>query len=117
MEKAKKARLQKAGWSVSKTPDFLGLSPEQLELIDLKISLGEAVRARRVALGMSQVEFARRLTTSQPRLVKIEQGDASLDLLMRALFTLKARTHAARIIGNAPDSPRKAAPRRALAAI
>lgn len=102
MDKAKRARLEAAGWAVSETPDFLGLTPEQTELIDLKIELGEAVRERREALQLSQVELAKQLATSQPRLAKIEQGDASLDALMRALIVLKARPEAARIVGAKP---------------
>lgn len=99
MDKTKQKKLEQAGWTISDSPDFLALSQEQLELIDLKISLGELVRTKREALGLSQTEFAKRMSTSQPRLVKIEQGGASLDLLMRALLVLGARTTAARIIG------------------
>ena len=99
MDKTKQQKLQTAGWTISDTPDFLDLSKEQLELIDLKISLGELVRIKREAQGLSQIEFAKRMSTSQPRLVKIEQGGASLDLLMRALLVLGARSTAARIIG------------------
>lgn len=109
MDKAKQAKLEKAGWTVSPTPDFLGLSSEAMELIDLKIELGEAVKAKREVQKLSQAELAKRLATSQPRLVKIEQGEASLDLLMRALLVLGERAQAARIIGG-KSTPRKAPP-------
>ena len=107
MDKTKRVRLEKSGWTVSATPEFLNLSREQLELIDLKIDLGEAVRAKREAQKMSQAELAKRLATSQPRLVKIEQGEASLDLLMRALLVLGERAQAGLIISGKATPARK----------
>ena len=110
MDETKRAKLEKAGWTVSGTPEFLSLSREQMELIDLKIDFGEAVRAKRESLKMSQAELAKRLATSQPRLVKIEQGEASLDLLMRALFVLGERAQAGLIISGKATPSRKRVP-------
>lgn len=41
MNAAQKARLKKAGWTVGTTADFLDLSLEELQLVELKLALGE----------------------------------------------------------------------------
>ena len=50
------------------------------------------VRERRLKLGLSQVELASRLGSSQSRVAKLEGADAtvSLDLLIRGLLALGA---------------------------
>jgi transcriptional regulator with XRE-family HTH domain len=50
------------------------------------------VRERRLKLGLSQVELASRLGSSQSRVAKLEAADAtvSLDLLIRGLLALGA---------------------------
>ena len=60
--------------------------------IDLKIRLAEALRQRRQDKGLSQVDLAAKLRSSQSRVAKMEAGDStvSLDLLIRSLITLGA---------------------------
>jgi DNA-binding XRE family transcriptional regulator len=50
--------------------------------------LVKLVRERRKGLGLSQGEVAKRIGSDQSRIAKLEQGDASLDLIVRALFAL-----------------------------
>jgi len=54
--------------------------------------LSRSVRERRLKLGLSQVELASRLGSSQSRVAKLEGADAtvSLDLLIRGLLALGA---------------------------
>ena len=61
-------------------------------LVELKVSLARALRQARIKLGLSQVELAQRMRSSQSRVAKIEAGDASvsLDLIVRALFAAGA---------------------------
>ncbi len=40
MEHAKRKRLEKAGWRVGSTADFLGLSGVEEALVDMKLALG-----------------------------------------------------------------------------
>ncbi len=47
MRADKRKKLKTAGWIVGDSSDFLGLTPEELAYIDMKISLGNALRARR----------------------------------------------------------------------
>ncbi len=92
MRKAKKARLERAGWRVGTMAEFLGLTPAEEALIELKVALSRSVKARRTRQRLTQAEMARRLGSSQSRVAKMEAGDpsVSLDLLVRSLFAMGA---------------------------
>lgn len=93
MKAAKKSRLEKAGFRVGSTAEFLNLSPEETTLVNMRLSLAGAVRGRRARLGFSQSELARRLGSSQSRVAKIEAGESnvSFDLLVRAMLATGAK--------------------------
>ena len=61
-------------------------------LVEVKLALADALRARRAKLGWTQEALARRLGSSQSRVAKMEAGDGSvsIDLLVRALAGLGA---------------------------
>jgi ribosome-binding protein aMBF1 (putative translation factor) len=92
MHKRKRKALEAAGWRVGNTQEFLGLSDAEVTLIDVKLALGRAVRAKRVQKRMSQADVATRVRSSQSRVAKMESGDAtvSIDLLVRTLLALGA---------------------------
>ena len=92
MRKEKKKRLEAKGWRVGTAKDFLGLTDEESAYIELKIRLAEGLRQRRQEKGLSQVDLAAKLQSSQSRVAKMEAGDpsVSLDLLIRSLITLGA---------------------------
>ena len=92
MKQAKRKRLQAAGWRVGSTAEFLGLSPEDVMLVEIKLALATALRARRTKLGLTQHALARRLGSSQSRVAKMEAADRSvtMDLLVAALAVLGA---------------------------
>ena len=93
MNKTKRTRLEARGWRVGSAKEFLGLSPEETALVETRLALSQALRSRRVAHGLTQSELARRLKSSQSRVAKMEAGDrtVSVDLLVKALFSLGAR--------------------------
>jgi ribosome-binding protein aMBF1 (putative translation factor) len=93
MKKAKQKRLEARGWRVGTASTFLGLSPEEAALVEMKVNLSRALRARREARGLSQVDLAKRLQSSQSRVAKMEAADrtVSIDLLVRGLVVLGAR--------------------------
>ena len=93
MKKAKRARLEAAGWKIGSTSDFLNLTPEEAAFVETKLALSHTLRRRRTAQHMSQFALARRLNSSQSRVAKMEAADAtvSVDLLLRALFALGAK--------------------------
>jgi ribosome-binding protein aMBF1 (putative translation factor) len=87
MKAAKAKRLKTAGWKISSTKDFLRLDDQEAALVEVKLCLMDALRQMRRRRGISQIELARRMGSSQSRIAKIEAGDpsVSLDLILRAL--------------------------------
>ena len=101
MDKAKRRKLEAKGWRIGSAQEFLGLQPEEVALIEVKLALSRNVRKLRLNRKVTQFELARRLHSSQSRVAKIEAGDSSisLDLLVRTLIVLGAsRKDLARII-------------------
>ncbi len=92
MNKTKRAKLEARGWQVGNAAEFLELTPEEAAYLDLKLSLTEALRARRTAKHLTQTDLAKRLGSSQSRVAKMEAGDSSVsvDLLLRSLLALGA---------------------------
>ena len=92
MRKQKKKRLAAKGWKIGTVKEFLGLSHEESAYIELKIRLAAGLRRRRQQKGLSQLELAAKLQSSQSRVAKMEAGDpsVSLDLLIRSLISLGA---------------------------
>jgi ribosome-binding protein aMBF1 (putative translation factor) len=102
MNAAKRTRLKKAGWQIGSAADFLGLSVQEAALIEMKLALARDLQKRRQTSGITQVQLAKRLETSQSRVAKMESADGSvtLDLLVRALLALGATPKAlARTLG------------------
>jgi DNA-binding XRE family transcriptional regulator len=92
MDRGKRERLEAAGWKAGSAADFLGLSDEEAAFVELKLSLSESLKERRIALGLTQGELARRVGSSQSRVAKMEASDpsVSLDLLVRAILATGA---------------------------
>jgi len=92
MDSNKRKRLGAAGWKIGNTAGFLGLSPEESALVDMRVALSRTLRERRMAAGFTQTAFATQLGSSQSRIAKLEAGDpsVSLDLLIRALLVVGA---------------------------
>lgn len=90
MDKAKQARLEAAGWKVGTPKEFLGLSEEDAEYVEIKVALAAFLKQRRTVLHISQNVAAKRLHSSQSRIAKMEGADksVSLDLLLRSIFGL-----------------------------
>jgi predicted XRE-type DNA-binding protein len=110
MRKAKRKRLEAAGWKVGTVQEFLGLTDAEAELVELRVALAEALYERRSRRRLTQQQVARGIRSSQSRVAKMEAGadGVSLDLLVLALLKLGVtRRELARII--APPRRRRAA--------
>lgn len=108
MNKAKRKKLERRGWKVGSTSEFLGLTAEEARFVELKLALSLWLREWRAARKLTQIDLAQRLKSSQSRVAKMEAGDpsVSLDLLIRSLFALGAtKRDLARVIATA-KSPR-----------
>ena len=92
MNISKKARLQRDGWAVGDATEFLNLSPEEAQFVELKLALGAGVRQLREQRGMTQAALAEQLGSSQSRVAKMEAADRSVtvDLMMRSLLAIGA---------------------------
>jgi DNA-binding transcriptional regulator YiaG len=95
MRKTKQKALEANGWRVGSTEEFLELTTAEAALVELKLRLSDALKARREKLKMSQDAVAKQLHSSQSRVAKMEAGEASvsIDLLVRALVGLGATTN------------------------
>ena len=125
MDEAKRKRLEKAGFRIGAVAEFLGLTPAQSELIEIKLVLTDALKKQRETSGFSQAELAEKIASSQSRIAKMEAGDphVSLDLMIRALLAagITRRELAEAIAGqkaqfavaDAGDQPARPAPHRA----
>src|SRR5687767_8401060 len=104
MFKTKRKKLEVAGWKVGSADDFLGLDADEAAFIELKLSLSEQLREFRTKRGLSQVELAKRIGSSQSRLAKMEASDPSVsaDLLIKSLLAAGASP---KQIGNAIAKP------------
>lgn len=82
--------LERNGWKVGTVAEFLNLTPEESALIELQISLADALKTERTRQKLSQHALAKKLGSSQSRVAKMETGhpSVSLDLLVRALLAL-----------------------------
>lgn len=90
MQQSKKRRLTVKGWKVGDAKEFLGLSDEETAYIELRLKLAEGLKAARKNHGVTQVQLAQTMKSSQSRVAKMESGDptVSLDLLVKSLLAL-----------------------------
>jgi len=93
MDKRKKKLLESRGYKVGTVEQFLDLSTEESEYIELKLALSVALAKRRKSSKLTQVQLAKILKSSQPRVAKMEKGDpsVSLDLLVKSLLAMGAK--------------------------
>jgi transcriptional regulator with XRE-family HTH domain len=113
MKESKRKRLEAAGWAVGSAEDLLGLSPVESLIVDLRLALGQALKARRAKLHISQTALARLIKSSQSRIAKMEAADpeVSFELLLRGLFATGATRRDVAIV---LDQPRRGGKRRSV---
>ena len=92
MDDRKRKRLEAKGWKIGSTKELLQLSDEEEAYIELRLKLAEGLKARRTDKGLTQIQLAKAIQSSQSRVAKMEAGDptVSLDLLVRSLLVLGA---------------------------
>ena len=90
MDKRKRARLEKKGWTAGSAVNFLDLTNEESAYIEMKIALSEKLRDKRVRGKITQAQLAKAIQSSQSRVAKMESGDptVSIDLLLKSLLAL-----------------------------
>jgi ribosome-binding protein aMBF1 (putative translation factor) len=90
MNEEKRRALEAAGFIFEDAEDLLELTAEERRLLELRLAVSLAVRARREQQHLTREPLARELKSSQSRVAKKEAGaaDVSLDLLFRGPFAL-----------------------------
>ncbi|MFI5461490.1 MAG: helix-turn-helix domain-containing protein [Isosphaerales bacterium] len=90
MDKHTRKAIEDAGFHVTTVREFLDLTDAENELVELRVAISRAVRARRESTGVTQSQLAERVESSQPRIAKIEAAapGVSLDLMFRSYFAL-----------------------------
>ncbi len=88
LDSKKAARIKAMGGRVTTVEEWLDITPEEVAIIDMKIRLGEVLKARRKKKRLSQDRVAKILNTSQGRVSKMEKGQASLEQLAWSLLVL-----------------------------
>jgi DNA-binding XRE family transcriptional regulator len=92
MNESKMKKLQTKGYKVGSVEEFLGMSTEESEYIELKLALSDALTKRRKKSNLTQAQLAKMLKSSQSRIAKMEKGDptVSVDLLVKSLLAMGA---------------------------
>jgi DNA-binding XRE family transcriptional regulator len=92
MNTAKRKKLESTGWRIGTAAEFLGLTPEEAQIVEMKLALSDSLRRHRQKRHLTQHALAKKLGSSQSRVAKLESGAAgiSLDLLFRALLAAGA---------------------------
>jgi predicted XRE-type DNA-binding protein len=92
MKAAKRRNLESAGWTVGDASEFLQLTPEEAEFVEIKLALARRLRELREEHNWTQADVARLVGSSQSRVAKMEAADrtVSVDLLMRSLLAVGA---------------------------
>jgi len=101
MKHERKSRLEVAGWRVGTAKEFLGLSDDEAQFVEIKLALAHRLRELREKRHRTQADVARAVGSSQSRVAKMEAADptVSVDLLMRSLLAIGAnRREVGRIV-------------------
>ena len=92
MDETTRKKLEVAGWTTGDARDFLELTDDEAEFIEMKLALARDLRARRLERHLNQTQVAKIVGSSQSRVAKMEAADSSvsMDLLIKALLKLGA---------------------------
>jgi len=102
MKPLKKKKLEAAGWTVGDAREFLELTADEAEFVEIKLALARRLRALREQRHWTQAELAKHVGSSQSRVAKMEAADrtVSVDLLVRSLLAAGAnRRDLGRVVG------------------
>ena len=90
MNSTKRKKLEANGWHIGTAKEFLGLSEQDATYLELKLTLGENLKKRRLQKKLTQCELAKVIRSNQSRVAKMESGDPSvtIDLLVKSLLAL-----------------------------
>lgn len=78
MNSKQKARLEAAGYEFLTVTEFLGLTPEEEVLVEIRLALGNLLRQYRKEAKVRQVDVAQKAKTTQSRIARVEAAASSV---------------------------------------
>jgi predicted XRE-type DNA-binding protein len=92
MDPIKRQKIEAAGGKIVTVAEFLDLSPEEMEMIEIRLSLSKSLKKFRQQEQLSQQKLAENINSSQSRVAKMEAASpsVSIDLLIKSLLSLGA---------------------------
>ena len=92
MDPIKRQKIEAAGGRVVTVAEFLGLTPEEEAIVEIRVALSKSLKKMRQQEQLSQQKLAEKTNSSQSRVAKMEAADrsVSIDLLIKPLLSLGA---------------------------
>jgi ribosome-binding protein aMBF1 (putative translation factor) len=110
MDAETRKKLQAEGYQVfDHAGDAVGMTDEEKQLMEIRVSLAISVRKRREQLKLTQAELAARLRTRTPVIAKIEQAarDVSFDQIFSAYVAMGGRIRLTELPTDSENSAKK----------
>ena len=90
MNAEKMKRIKAAGYKVTTADEWLGLTPEESQLVDIRLALAEQLEEVRREKGISQAQLAAKMGTKQSGIARMvnRPETSSMDNLVKGLIAL-----------------------------
>ena len=90
MTETKKKMLEANGYKVIDSAEWLGLSREEAQIVDMRVALAQELERVRKAKGITQAELAKRVGTKQSGVARMlnNPDTSTMDNLLKALIAL-----------------------------
>ena len=75
MKASKRKKLEAKGWRFTSAEELLGLSKEEVAIVEMKIALADAVKVQRAKHNLSQTELASQVRMRSSQSSAILQTD------------------------------------------
>lgn len=93
MTKEKRAKLEAAGFTLTDTKDWIGLTIDENKIVEMRVALAAEVEKVRKEKGITQLQLAERMGTKQSGVARMinNPNTSSIDNLMKALIAMGAQ--------------------------